>query len=83
MGHHQVTATESANCANNGVSYLTVLNSSSRKETNMKMKQIQNGTENEKHNGIEIEIDEGEIAYLRSLVVDPTCTDVFKKQMVS
>lgn len=34
LGQHQITASEYSNCADNGTMYLTVLNSSSRKQSN-------------------------------------------------
>lgn len=45
LGNHQVTASVSANCRNNDVEFLTVLNSSSRKESNLQTTTNQKGAD--------------------------------------
>lgn len=88
LGQHQITASEYANCANNDVMYLNVLNASSRKETNEKFKSEQKGGTlvNENNNIIATShrvIDEEEIMNIRSIVYNPIYSDDLKSHMIS
>lgn len=65
LGNHQITASESANCQNNSVEFLTVLNSSSRKENNSKLKEGTDVLGNDTA-VVEGELDEDEYDYLQS-----------------
>lgn len=88
LGQHQITASESANCANNDTMYLTVLNASSRKETNEKLKLSlrSNILVNENNNIIATTynvIDEEEIMNMRSIIFNPDFSDNLKGHMIS
>lgn len=74
LGNHQITASESANCQNNSVEFLTVLNSSSRKESNLKLMGNPEGSSIVQVNNelVDDEISEEEFANLRSLIMDPS-----------
>lgn len=65
--------------------FLTVLNSSSRKETNIKMRAEHEGRSLSNQNDIELEseIDEEEISYLRSMILNPDFSDDLERHMVS
>lgn len=87
-GQHQITASESANCANNDTMYLNVLNASSQKETNEKLKKEQSGNKlvNENNNIIAATytvIDDEEIMNIRSIVLDPVYSDNLRGHMIS
>lgn len=89
LGNHQITASEAANCQNNGVEFLTILNSSSRKESNcMSMKNqdedkgnLQNETDT--NNATESAIDEEELDTLRSLIIDPSLSNDLETHMIA
>lgn len=84
LGQHQITASKSANCANNDTMYLTVLNASSRKKTNDKLKKGQHGNENNILIAPKcILIDDEEIINMRSIVLDPVYSDNLKGHMIS
>lgn len=88
LGQHQITASDAANCANNDTMYLNILNASSRKETNDKLKKTQKGEilVNENNNRVaEIhrEIDEEEILNLRSIIHNPNRSNDLKGHMIS
>lgn len=84
MGQHQISASESANCANNSVNFLTVLNSPSRKETNIKM--LQKWGLAEKRNAAgpaDSEIDDEEILNLQSIILDFSFSNNLERCMIS
>lgn len=86
LGQHQITASDAANCANNNVNFLSVLNSSSRKETNVKLKQkyLNNDNRNENGNIVNrVEFDDEEIFNLRFLVENPHFSSNFEIHMIS
>lgn len=89
LGNHQITASESAKCQNNSVEFLTVLNSSSRKESNLKSMGSQQEDDISQDANIstvniaESEIDEEEFADLQSLITDPSSPDDLEKHMIA
>lgn len=90
LGNHQITASESANCQSNSVEFLTVLNSSSRKETNFKSKGDQeeddiSRCENNDNTDDMTErgIDEEELEDLHSFIRDSITSDNLEKHMVA
>lgn len=82
LGQHQITATEAANCTNNDTKFLTVLNCSSRKESNIKVKSNREGTTHENVAGIMNEIDDEEIIYLQSIISDYVSSDEIERHMI-
>lgn len=72
LGQHQITASEQSNCANNNTMYLTVLNSSSRKESNKKILQEMERLDDPKNANSNIvgDIKEQKIEILDSIVSD-------------
>lgn len=87
LGQHQITASEAANCENNDTQYLTVLNSSSRKETNVKFKKtlgkdVQPSANQQNCGEPAYEMDDEEIWNLRSLILDSGSSNI-ENHMIS
>lgn len=86
LGQHQITASESSNCASNNVNFLSVLNCSSRKKTNIKRKQNCLNTDQLSENNSmvnQVEFDDEEMYDLRFLVVNTHFSPSFEIHMIS
>lgn len=87
LGQHQITASESANCTNNDVPFLSVLNASSRKQ-NPNSNNLEISDEEIESNNIDYEngfnqSDMDEDPYFLSLIIDESDSDNMEEHIAS
>lgn len=88
LGQHQIAASESANCLTNDVPFLSVLNASSRKPSNILNNEIplvipNEILNNEIPNEIEVDFDMAENAHIQSLINDETLSVNLEEHIAS